>query len=305
MNKKIKGLNGAQVDANTAKTKMLEVFSDYTNEMVELENESNGNFQTYNFKVRATENEKDIIAFVQMSKIGGNLLTLSAYNANKEENEAYENFKTKNTGSTKLNSKEPGKNENDAKETTQREIVEKKVDTDKMEEKNISQSDSENKSKKLSLKSAEAIALDFAKKNKLENMKVVWSDTVNGNAFINLAPVQNNIILYPDLVKLKIDLYNGTVLGYEATSYYTNHTERNLQKGGVSAQTARNKIPGKYVVTEERLALIPLDYGREEICHEFVCKSGGDDYYFYFNTSTGKEENVLKVIQTDDGNLLM
>jgi len=303
--KEVKGLKGNTVDEGTAKSTLLEIFSDYTDEMVKLENESNGNFQTYNFRVQATENEKDIVAFVQMSKVGGHLLTLSAYNANKEENESYENFKNKNTGSTKFNKEEPDVSEKNAKETTQSEIVENKVDTKEIEEKNINQNESGSKSKKLTLKNAEAIALDFAKKNKLENMKVVWSDTVNGNAFINLAPVQNDIILYPDLVKLKIDLYNGIVLGYEATSYYMNHVERSLQKGSVSVDTARNKIGGKYVILQERMALIPLDYGREVLCHEFVCKYGGDDYYFYINSSNGKEENILKVIQTDNGNLLM
>ena len=302
--KEIKGLKGASVDAGTAKVRLLEILSDYTDEMVKLENETNGNFDTYNFNIQAKENNKDVIAFVQMTKVGANLLTLSAYNANKDENESYENFKSRNLGSNKLNKQNAKQNKQNSEEITQSEIVKNQGNNKDVKENNISQNNSY-KSQKLSLKNAEAIALDFAKKNKLENMKVVWSDTVSGNAFINMAPVQNGIILYPDLVKVKIDLYNGLVLGYEATSYYTNHTNRNLEKGSVSVDTARNKIGDKYVISQERMALIPLDYGREVLCHEFVCKYGGDDYYFYINTSTGKEENILKVIQTDNGNLLM
>ena len=107
------------------------------------------------------------------------------------------------------------------------------------------------------------------------------------------------------MIKLKIDLSDGTVLGFEASAYYTNHVKRTLLKGNYSIENAKNKINKNFVIQEERLALIPLDYGQEVLCYEFVCKHGGDDYYFYINTTTGVEENILKIIQTDNGSLLM
>src|SRR5699024_3729437 len=79
------------------------------------------------------------------------------------------------------------------------------------------------KTKKLELENAEKIALDFAKKADISNMKVVWSDVIGDDAFINLAPVIDGVIIYPDLVKVKVDLTKGNVLGFEASSYYMNH----------------------------------------------------------------------------------
>ena len=75
----------------------------------------------------------------------------------------------------------------------------------------------------ISVDTAKEVALKFASRAGIENAKVVWSDEIAGNAYINIAPVENGYILYPDLVKVKIDLANGDVLGYEATGYYTNH----------------------------------------------------------------------------------
>ncbi|MDD2445271.1 MAG: germination protein YpeB [Clostridia bacterium] len=326
--KEIKGLKGSVVTQAVAKQHLLEVLVDFTENTVDFENETKGNFETYDFSVKDNNNEKDIRAYVQMTKIGGNLLTLSAYNANKEDASNVDFFKNENMGSNKLNKEnlnDEGLNKkskehlnekddfgnSDTQNTenqsgiSQRNIDENFVDENKEAQKYNNLKENQINNNKLSLNKAEAIALDFAKKNKLENMKVVWSDAVGGNAFINLAPIQNETILYPDLVKLKIDLYSGSVLGYEATAYYTNHINRTIQKGGISIDTAKSKIGGKYVVEEERLALIPLDYNKEILCYEFICKYGGDDYYFYINTETGKEENILKVIQTDNGNLLM
>ena len=51
--------------------------------------------------------------------------------------------------------------------------------------------------------------------------------------------------------------------------------------------------------------LSPLDYNREVVCIEIEALDNESTYYFYFNAQTGDVENVLKVIKTDNGNLLM
>ena len=54
-----------------------------------------------------------------------------------------------------------------------------------------------------------------------------------------------------------------------------------------------------------RLAIIPNDYVGESLAYEFMCVSNGATYYIYVNAETGKQINILKVVETDDGNLLM
>ena len=241
INKEIKGLKGDKVSVEKAKQNLLKIFAEYSDDQIEITNETNGRFQTYDFNVM---NEKQMsIAYIQMTQIGGKLLTMSSYKDETAEN--------------------------------------------------------------LTIENAKAIALDFVKKAGFEDMQIVWSDVVGANAFINLAPVEKNIILYPDLVKIKIDLSDGEVLGFEATSYYTNHTNRNLGSVTFSKEAARSKIAKNFVIQTENLALTPIDYGREVLCYEFYCTYGTDNYYFYINAQTGVEENILKQIQTDNGSLLM
>ena len=161
------------------------------------------------------------------------------------------------------------------------------------------------KTKKLELANAEKIALDFAKKAGIDSMKVVWSDVVGDDAFINLAPVIDGVIIYPDLVKVKVDLTKGDVLGFEASSYYMNHVNRKILSARITESVAKAKIYSGLYVKDSRLALIPLEYGEEVLCYEFICSMNGNTYYVYINAVNGAEENILKVIQTDNGNLLM
>ena len=161
------------------------------------------------------------------------------------------------------------------------------------------------KTKKLELENAEKIALDFAKKADISNMKVVWSDVIGDDAFINLAPVIDGVIIYPDLVKVKVDLTKGNVLGFEASSYYMNHVDRKIMPTRITENVAKAKLYSGLKVKGTRLALIPLEYDKEVLCYEFICTMNGNTYYVYINAVNGAEENILKVIQTDNGNLLL
>ncbi len=152
---------------------------------------------------------------------------------------------------------------------------------------------------------AEKIALDFAKENGVENADVVWHEELNSQIYFNIAPKQNNIILYPDLVKVKVDLEHGDVIGYDAISYFTNHTDRTLASGGIGIDLAREKVDSSFEIQNQRLVLAPLDFNREVLCYEFEATRNGATYYIYLNASTGAEENILKVVETTDGSKLM
>jgi spore germination protein len=104
---------------------------------------------------------------------------------------------------------------------------------------------------------------------------------------------------------VKINLSSGTVIGYDATSYFTNHVDRSLSKGKVKTSEVSGKVPSYFDLVQSRVVLSPLDYNREVVCIEIEARDSEDTYYFYFNASDGELENVLKVIKTDNGNLLM
>lgn len=162
----------------------------------------------------------------------------------------------------------------------------------------------QNQDKKLNLFEAEEKAVEFINKTGINNVTRVWYDIIDNHAYFNFAPIQNEIILYPDLVKVKVDLTQGEILGFEAKSYYINHVERNLPNFEITQEQAFSKMKEGYIVERVSKVLAPINY-TEVLCYEFTCLYGNDVYYIYVNGITGQVDNILKVIQTSDGSLIM
>ena len=81
----------------------------------------------------------------------------------------------------------------------------------------------------ISKEQAVELAQNFANNIGFENMSSVWAEVKFNVAYINLAPIENGIIMYPDLVKVKVDLTSQEIIGFEAVNYAFNHVERNFE----------------------------------------------------------------------------
>ena len=132
-------------------------------------------------------------------------------------------------------------------------------------------------------------------------MKPTYYLKQGGAVTINYAYEQDNVTIYPDLIKVKIALDNGEVLGMETTGYLNNHTERNIEKPSISMQEAKSSLNKKLEITSEGLAIIPTEWKTEIFCYEFKGKVDDTDFLVYVNAKTGKEENILVIIDTPDG----
>ena len=238
VNSVVKGLSGESVTKSQAHDIVEKYFKNSVK--ISFESETNGKFQTYNFRVT---NSDDEMLYIQVSKIGGHILTISGAGQNGQAN----------------------------------------IDID----------------------SAKQIAVEFALENGVEDAQVVWSDSIENDVYLNIAPKVSGIVLYPDLVKVKVNMTSGTIVGYDATPYFTNHTDRELGNGILTLSDAKGKVPSNYEIVGSKLVLAPLDYNREVVCVEVEADYQNNTYYFYFNASNGELENVLKVIETENGNLLM
>lgn len=155
----------------------------------------------------------------------------------------------------------------------------------------------------LELTECEQKAEEFAQKLGLD-VKAVWSTKITGVAYINLTPIIDGVIIYPDMIKVKVSCDSGEVLGWEAQSYAYNHVERSLS-ATISEASARSKVSSTLTIETQKLALIPVEYGEETLCYEYMCSLNNSTYYVYINAKTGEEQQILKVISTTNGNLLM
>lgn len=162
-----------------------------------------------------------------------------------------------------------------------------------------------NNTSTISQEDAVKIAEDFAKSIGLENMKSVWEATSENITYVNLAPVVGGVIYYPDLIKVKVSLSNGTLMGWEASNYAYNHTTRPTQIFSKTQNDILSNLSKKISVKSVKKCIIPLEYSGEASAYEVCGKYNNFTYYLYFDSKTGEQIKVLRVIQTSNGDLLL
>lgn len=150
------------------------------------------------------------------------------------------------------------------------------------------------------------IAEKYAERVGFKSMKAVWSCVSGSILYVNLCYEQNGIICYPDMVKLKISLQTGNVLGLEATTYLINHDSN--RKIGDAVITETQAIDGKYgsmKVDSVRLVVIPVGNNGEKLAYEVYGKIGDTMFFVYVDAINGKQLKIMQVIDSDEGMLLL
>lgn len=148
------------------------------------------------------------------------------------------------------------------------------------------------------------IAENFANIVGFDNMYSVWTLNSDSVLYVNLAPILNQVIYYPDLVKVKVDLVSGNVIGLDATNYAYNHVDRPEYKTTTSILQGDDYLNDRLKVVERNYAVIPNKYVGESMAYEYICKWENYTYYIYLDVNTFKELQILRVVDTTSGGLI-
>ena len=109
--------------------------------------------------------------------------------------------------------------------------------------------------------------------------------------------------MYPDLIKVKVALDNGEVLGIETSGYLNNHTIRDLEKVKITREQAKKDLNKDLEIISEGMAIIPTEWKTEILCYEFKGKVDDKEFLVYINAENGREEDVLVITNTPNGTL--
>ncbi|NLY19199.1 MAG: germination protein YpeB, partial [Clostridiaceae bacterium] len=157
----------------------------------------------------------------------------------------------------------------------------------------------------LDVEKAKKAGLEFLQSRGYKNMKDTYYIKEDSTAAINYAYEQDGVVVYPDLIKVKIALDTGEVVGFESKGYIMNHTKREIPQPGISEESARTKVLAKADINAVGMAIIPTKFGTEIFCYEIKGKLNDKDFIVYINALTGKEEQVLIIINTPEGILTL
>lgn len=142
-------------------------------------------------------------------------------------------------------------------------------------------------------------ALKFLNERGFENLVPAYYQVGFGMATFNFVPEQDDVRLYPDLIKAQVSLESGLVIGVEANNYLRNHVPRDLSAEILGEQAALRGVRSMQAQSV-RLALIPKNTA-EVLCYEVRGKKGEGDYLVYLNAVTGRTEEILKIVVEDEG----
>ncbi len=153
----------------------------------------------------------------------------------------------------------------------------------------------------------EAIRLagEFMQQNGFYSMEKSYYEKLDGIAVINFAYMQDGIKCYSDLIKIKVALDNGEILGMETGGYLMNHSIRDIEPPTISMETAKSKLNPHLQFQSVNVALIPKDSLEEVLCYEFHGNFEGKNYIIYINAFNGNEEKILMLIESENGILTM
>ncbi len=137
----------------------------------------------------------------------------------------------------------------------------------------------------------------------ISSMRDSYFEIKDNIATINFAYAAQDVLYYPDLVKVRVAMDTGEILGMEAGGYIANHAGRTFPAPKISAEDAQKRLSPTLLVESVQLAVIPRDTQDEAFCWEFKCKMGDHTFLIYLSTETGAEEDVLMLLETDGGML--
>ncbi len=146
---------------------------------------------------------------------------------------------------------------------------------------------------------------EYLERKGFQNMKETYYLKQEGIVTINYAATQDNVVMYPDLIKVKVALDNGEVLGIETTGYLNNHTQRDVSKIKMTQEEAKKSLNKDLQIGSEGLAVIPTEWQSEILCYEFKGKVEDREFLVYINVENGREEDVLMITNTPNGTLTM
>lgn len=148
-------------------------------------------------------------------------------------------------------------------------------------------------------------AEEFAKVLGYDNLKSVWASDYKGSVYVNVTPVVNDVIYYPDLIKIIVARDNGDILGLETTSYLTNHIARSVGSPAITMIEARRNISTRINIISDKLALIPVSSNKETLAYEFAGEWNDLKYFIYIDAATGDEIEIFRVIDSDEGTFII
>lgn len=132
-----------------------------------------------------------------------------------------------------------------------------------------------------------------------KQMQLFQSSEYEDYGLYSFAYVEDDIMIYPDSIEVKVALDNGDILGFSAYNYLMNHHKRDIKEPKLSLEEAKEKVNPQVKIEKESLAIIDNDFDDEVLVYEFIGIYNEDTYRIFINAEDGREEKVERLTGTE------
>ena len=165
-------------------------------------------------------------------------------------------------------------------------------------------SDRKSTTENISIDEAEKKATEYINNLGIDNIVPTYYLKSENMVTISFAATQDDVIIYSDLIKVKVALDNGEIMTYEANGYIYNHKERNIN-ASKTIDEAREVLYKDLTIENERLCIIPTDSKDEVLVYEFEGIIDENRFLVYVNANTLVEEKIYILLETECGTVGM
>lgn len=147
------------------------------------------------------------------------------------------------------------------------------------------------------LKRKEAIerAEKFLEKHEYDELEEVAYSENDHVASIVFVAEQDDVLVYPDKVIIRIALDNGDVIGLQASEYAAHHHKRDQITPSISLEEAKQVLSKEFKLQDTDLAIIKNDLSEEVLCYQFTGKVDNKQLRIFINAQNKKEEKFERI----------
>ncbi|MBO5478105.1 MAG: germination protein YpeB [Clostridia bacterium] len=154
----------------------------------------------------------------------------------------------------------------------------------------------------IDIEQAERNAQDFLNNLGIENIEPTYYLKNQNMVTISFAAIQGDVLIYSDLIKVKVALDNGEIMCVEANGYIFNHKEREIT-ANKTIEEAKATLYQDLNIDSERMCIIPTDAKDEVLVYEFKGTVEDKTFLVYINANTLVEEKIYILLDTQGGTI--
>lgn len=155
---------------------------------------------------------------------------------------------------------------------------------------------------KLTTEDAKKCALEYINSLGIDNVTPTYFLKADNMMTISFAATQNDVIIYSDLIKIKVALDDGEIMTFEANGYIYNHKDRIIQPTK-TIDEARDTLYKGLNIESEKVCVIPTDSKDEVLVYEFLGTMEDKKFLVYVNANTLVQEKIYVLLETPGGTL--